>query len=153
MTKIPKFCLTSSAGGHLHELLLAIRNIDATNSYWVMYNSPHVRKFCSDKKHYFVMNTSPTNKLTWLVNAAKSLLILLRERPDVIISTGAGVSFPTMWLGKKIFGVKVIYIASAADVTQPARTPYRAYGIADIFLVQWPEMLHLFPKAKLIGVL
>lgn len=148
-----KICLTSSAGGHLHELLLAIRGVDTSNSYWVMYDSPHVRKFCAGKKHYFVMNTSPTNKLTWVANAIKAFFILLRERPDVIISTGAGVSFPTMWLGKKFFGTKVIYIASAADVDHPARTPYWAYGIADLFLVQWPEMLKLFPKAKYIGVL
>jgi len=149
----PKICLTSSAGGHLHELLLAIRDVDVENSYWVMYDSPHVRKFCQDKKHYFVRNTSPTNKITWVANALKSLFVLMKERPDVIISTGAGVSFPTMWLGKKFFGAKVIYIASAADVTKPARTPYRAYDIADLFLVQWPEMLQIFPKAKLIGVL
>lgn len=149
----PKICLTSSAGGHLHELLLAIKNVDISNSYWVMYDSPHVRKFCADKKHYFVMNTSPTNKLTWIANALKSLAILIKERPKVIISTGAGVSFPTMWLGKKFFGCKVIYIASAADVDQPARTPYKAYSIADLFLVQWPEMLNIFPNAKLIGVL
>ncbi len=151
--KPPKICLTSSAGGHLHELLLAIKGVDISNSYWVMYDSPHVRKFCADKRHYFVKNTSPTNKLTWIINALKSLLILIWERPDVIISTGAGVSFPTMWLGKKFFGTKVIYIASAADVDHPARTPYRAYGIADLFLVQWPEMLTIFPKAKYIGVL
>lgn len=151
--KKPKICLTSSAGGHLHELLLAIKDVDTENSYWVMYDSPHVRKFCEDKRHYFVMNTSPTNKLTWVVNAVKSLMVLMWERPDVIISTGAGVSFPTMWLGKKLFGCKVIYIASAADVDQPARTPYRAYGIADLFLVQWPEMMDIFPNAKLIGVL
>ena len=40
--KKPKICLTSSAGGHLHELLLAIKNVDTKNSYWVMYDSPHV---------------------------------------------------------------------------------------------------------------
>lgn len=151
--KQPKICYTCSAGGHLHELLLAVKGIDSSNSYWVMYDSPHVRKFCSDKRHYFVMNTSPTNKLTWIVNAVKSLLILARERPDVIISTGAGVSFPTIWLGKKLFGCKVIFIASAADVTQPARTPYRAYPLSDLFLVQWPEMMSIFPKAKYIGTL
>lgn len=151
--KQPKICYTCSAGGHLHELLLAIKDIDNSNSYWVMYDSPHVRKFCSDKRHYFVMNTSPTNKLTWIVNAVKSLFILAWERPDVIISTGAGISFPTIWLGKKLFGCKVIFIASAADVTQPARTPYRAYPLSDLFLVQWPEMQKIFPKAKYIGTL
>lgn len=151
--KQPKICYTCSAGGHLHELLLAIKDIDSSNSYWVMYDSPHVRNFCNNKRHYFVMNTSPTNKLTWVVNAAKSLFVLAWERPDVIISTGAGVSFPTIWLGKKIFGCKVIFIASAADVTQPARTPYRAYPLSDLFLVQWPEMMKVFPKAKYIGTL
>lgn len=151
--KHPKICFTCSAGGHLHELMLATEGIDKNNSYWIMYDSPHVRTFCRDKRHHFVMNTLPDNKMTWIVNALQSLWWLIVERPDVIISTGAGVSFPTMWLGKKLFRTKVIYIASAADVTQPARTPYRAYPIADLFLVQWKEMLDIFPNAKYIGIL
>ena len=47
----------------------------------------------------------------------------------------------------------MIFIASAADVTQPARTPYRAYPLSDLFLVQWPEMMEIFPKSKYIGTL
>ena len=149
MKKKAKICFACSAGGHLHELQLAIRGIDCSNSYWIM----HVKDFLKDKKHHYVMNTSPTNKLTWIVNALQSLVFLMWERPDVIISTGAGVAFPTIWLGKKFFRCKVIFIASAADVTKPARTPYRAYPISDLFLVQWPEMTKIFPNAKYIGTL
>ena len=153
MKKQPKICFACSAGGHLHELQLATKDIDCSNSYWIMYRSPHVKKFLKGKRHHYVLNTSPTNKITWIVNALQSLVFLLWERPDVIISTGAGVAFPTIWLGKKFFGCKVIFIASAADVTQPARTPYRAYPLSDLFLVQWPEMVNIFPKAKYIGTL
>lgn len=117
MKKQPKICFACSAGGHLHELQLATKNIDCSNSYWIMYRSPHVKKFLKGKRHHYVLNTSPTNKITWIVNALQSLVFLLWERPDVIISTGAGVAFPTIWLGKKFFGCKVIFIASAADVT------------------------------------
>jgi len=153
MRKNPRVCLTCSAGGHLHELLLAIEGLEFTDCYWVMYKSSHVKTFLADKRHYFVKNTDPYKKRTWVVNAVKSLLILIKERPDVIISTGAGISFPTMWLGKKFFGCKIIFISSAADVDHPARTPYHAYPISDLFLVQWEEMLKIFPKGKYIGVL
>lgn len=79
-------------------------------------------------------------------------ILLLRERPDVIISTGSGMAFPTIFL-EIIIKSKVIYVCSAADVYTSSRTPKRAYKYSDLFCVQWKEMLKVFPKAKYIGVL
>jgi UDP-N-acetylglucosamine:LPS N-acetylglucosamine transferase len=148
-----KVCLTSSAGGHMNELNLAIEGFSFREQYWLTYKSPHLELFLADKKHHFVMNTSSTNIITWIINTLQSFRILYLEKPDLIISTGAGVSFPTIFLGKLFFKCKVIFIVSAADVTMASRTPLKAYRYSDLFLVQWPELQKLFPNSKHIGVL
>src|SRR5690606_7452578 len=128
-----KICLTCSAGGHFHQLLLAIKDIDA-DFYWVLYKTKHTEKIMKTKKHYFIRNLIFEKKVTYLINFIQSFIILLIERPNIIISTGAGVSVPTIFLGKKIFNIKIIYICSAANVSEPSRTPLWAYKYSDLFL-------------------
>ncbi len=150
----PKICLTCSAGGHFEQLRLAMKSIPSSeyDIYWVTYPNKHLSKFLESVKYYTIHNAT-LKKWTWFVNSVESLWILLKERPDVIISSGAGVSFPTIYFGKKLFHCKVIFLCSAANVTKPSRVPYRAYPLSDLFLVQWPELQKIFPNSKYIGVL
>lgn len=155
MKNKPKICLTCSAGGHFQQMRLATDSLprDKYDFYWLMMESKHLQNFFKDKRLITVTNTEVDHKWTFVVNALQSLWYLLKERPDVIISTGAGVSFPTIFFGKLLFRCKIIYICSAANVTKPSRTPFKAYPLSDLFLVQWPETLEFFPKAKYIGTL
>lgn len=151
--KIIKTCLICSVGGHLHQLQIATKDLDMLDSYWVMYPTKHTRTFLKEKKHYFVTNLIFQKKITYLANFIQSFWHLLKERPQVVISTGAGVAVPTIFLAKKIFKSKIIYISSAANVSDPSRTPIWAYKYSDLFLVQWDSLEHFFPNSKNIGVL
>lgn len=152
--KRTKLCFTCSAGGHFQQLLLATKELsdEEYDIYWLMYRSKHLDIFFQKKRLHTVVNTTG-NKFTWIVNAVQSLFYLIIERPDVIISTGAGASFPTIFLGKVFFKCKVIYICSAANVIESSRTPYKAYKYSDLFLVQWSDMQEIFPNSINIGVL
>lgn len=154
-TKKPKICMACCPGGHFTELRLATKEIDESkfDIYWLMFKSEHLKSFLSTQKYHFVINVVPNKKWTWIVNAFQSLYFLFRERPDVIISTGSGMAFPTIFFGKLLLKSKVIYVCSAADVYTSSRTPQSAYKYSDLFCVQWEEMLKVFPKAKYIGVL
>jgi UDP-N-acetylglucosamine:LPS N-acetylglucosamine transferase len=77
-------------------------------------------------------------------------LILLKEKPDVIITTGAHTCVPMCYLGK-IFKKKIIYIESFAKVKTPNLSGKLVYPIADLFIVQWPELLKYYPKGKYLG--
>lgn len=153
MKKI-KICLTCNGGGHFQQMLLATKELSKYNYdlYWITEKAEHLKKTLKGQKHYSFVNPS-MNKFYWIINSLQAIFYLIKERPDVIISTGAGVSFPTIFFGKKLLKSKIIYICSAANVTKPSRVPYKAYPISDLFLVQWPEMLEIFPNAKYIGVL
>ena len=152
--KRPKICLACSAGGHLRELQLAVGNIpEDYHCYWLTLKTTSTRAFMKDKEHVFLTNFQPAKKWTLIVNCIQAVWWVIVKRPDVIITTGAGVAVPTVFFAKKLLKTKVIFINSAADVTSPSRTPVWIERYADLFLVQWEDMLKVFPKAICCGVL
>ena len=82
----------------------------------------------------------------------KSLYIFIKEKPDVIISTGVLASIPMLIIGH-IAKRKVIYIESFAKISSPTMTGKLVYKykLADRFYVQWESMLKFYPKAIFKG--
>lgn len=149
-----RICLASSAGGHLRELQLAIGDIPSVYScYWLTLPTPSTRAFLADKEHVFLHNFQPVKKWTLFANAIPALWWVFVKRPSCIITTGAGVCIPTIGFARKLLGTRVIFINSAADVTHASKTPIWIEKYADLFMVQWKEMLEIFPRAIWCGVL
>lgn len=90
------------------------------------------------------------NPLSWIVGAVLSVYIAIRERPDVVISTGAGVVV-FFCVFAKLLGAKLIFIESVARVERPTLSARMLYPFADLFFVQWAGLLKSFPKAKYVG--
>lgn len=154
MNRRPKICLACSAGGHLRELQLAVGGIpEQYHCYWLTLRTKATKAFMTDKEHVFLTNFQPAKKWTLIVNCIQAIWWVIVKRPDVIITTGAGVTVPTVFFAKKLLKTKVIFINSAADVTVPSRTPVWIEKYADLFLVQWEDMLKVFPQAICCGVL
>ena len=149
-----KICLACSAGGHLRELQLAIGNIEKDYPcYWLTLKTTSSKAFMKGREHVFLVNFQPGRKWTLFVNAIQALFWVLVKRPKVIITTGAGVTVPTVFFAKKLLKTKIIFINSAADVTTPSKTPVWIEKYADLFLVQWEELKERFPHAVHCGVL
>ena len=146
--------MACSAGGHLRELQLAVGTIpDDYHCYWLTQETTSTKEYLKDKEHVFLTNFQPTKKWTLIVNCIQAIWWVLLKRPDVVITTGAGVTVPTVFFAKKLLKSKIIFINSAADVTHPSRTPVWIERYADLFLVQWEDMLKVFPNATCCGVL
>lgn len=147
-----KICCISSHGGHLHELEEAVKDVDQSKMYWVTYKTKHTRMVMETKhrKHYFIIDPV-TSKPLFLVNAFQALWHLMIERPNVVISTGAGMAFPTLFFAKKLLKAKIIYIESAAAVEKATKTAKIMYPISDLFLIQWEGLKKEFPNAIYTG--
>lgn len=92
-----------------------------------------------------------TNPLLMALAFLWALWIQLKERPSVIISTGAEIAIPFCWVGK-LLGAQVVYIESWSRVCTRSGTGPLVYPVADLFLVQWPDVLHFYgPKARYEG--
>ena len=85
-----------------------------------------------------------------LFNTFQSLLIFIKEKPDIVICTGALSTIPFCIIAK-VFNSKLLYIESYAKVQTGSLTGRLMYLIADKFYVQWREMLNVFPKAIFKG--
>ncbi len=76
--------------------------------------------------------------------------ILRKERPDLIISSGAASAVPFFYLGK-LMGVKTIYIEVLDRIDHSTLSGRLVYLVADRFIVQWEEMKKIYPKAINLG--
>ena len=83
-------------------------------------------------------------------NTVLAWKVLKREKPDLIISSGAAVAVPFFYLGK-LFGAKLIYIEVFDRIDKPTMTGKLVYPIVDKFVVQWDEMKKVYPKAINLG--
>lgn len=149
---IKKVCFVASSGGHLEEIS-RLRTIEKKyDSFLITEKSDFiVENFCKKKYYIPQMNRREITflfKFIWLFFKANSLLN--KEKPDAIITTGALASYPFCILAK-YKEIKVVYIESFARVTHPSLTGRLLYNFADLFVVQWEDMLEKYPKSVLGG--
>lgn len=102
-------------------------------------------------KTYFIAHSERDWK--FFVNLWEAFRILLRERPDTILSTGAGPVVPFALVGRFLFGVKVVYVETITRVNSPSMTGKIMYRLAHDFFYQWKSLSPFFPKGKYGGPL
>ena len=141
----------SSTGGHLDELLQLDDIIQKNNSYLITEKTKSNLNLKNKYKHvnYLVFGTKDhpfTYIFKFLYNIIKSLILYLRIRPKIIITTGTHTAVPMCYIGK-LFGSKVVFIETFANSTTKTLSGKLVYPISDLFIVQWENMLKLYPKA------
>ena len=147
-----KVLFIASAGGHLNELLQLEPMFKNYDSYLITEN---IKSNLSLKKKYqdhlsFLVFGSKEHIFTYLFkfmyNCLKSLYLFFKIRPKVIITTGTHTAVPMCYIGK-LFRRKIIFIETFANQSTKTLSGRLVYPIADLFIVQWEEMLKLYPKA------
>ena len=139
-----KTCLIYSPGGHYTELRKSLNGIYFKNNYHVTFY-PQI----PDKSRRYYITHPRRNFFRTILNFFQSLKILLKEKPKLIISTGADVTLGTIILGKLFFRTHVIFIEISANVLKPSLTGRISYFFSDLFIIQFKELLKFYPKAKL----
>ena len=90
--------------------------------------------------------------LSLLVNLLEFFRIFLRERPDILFSTGSEIAIGPFILGKILFRTKNIFLETVTRIGACTVTAYWVYRWCDLFLVQWPHQTAMFgPKARYEG--
>lgn len=146
-----KLCLVCSHGGHLNEMLHLSDAFKCHDHFFVIHGSEHINNL---ENGYLIKfdGWTLTGKILLTKVFIRAIYVLLKERPDIIISTGAGeIAAPFCYVGKML-GMKIIFIETLARVTTPSGGGRLIYPIADLFLVQWQSMLKIYgKKAKYWG--
>lgn len=147
-----KICFIASTGGHFEQLMMLKPLMDKYDSFIVTEKTGY-SVIKDDRKIYYLNQVNRHEKtfiFKMIANGVQSIGIFIREKPDVVISTGALATIP-MCVLVKIFRKKVIFIESFAKVTSPTLTGKLVYKFADQFYVQWEQMLEHYQKAIFKG--
>ncbi len=89
---------------------------------------------------------------TLLLSCFTYVKIFLKEKPDVIFSTGSEIALPAFYIGKYLFSAKLIFLESLTRVVEPSLTAKLVYNSSDLFLVQSESLLKKFgSKATYAG--
>lgn len=150
--KPKKLCFAASSGGHLEQLMM-LEPLMERYSGFVVTERTRYRAPTGDRRTCYLRQV---NRREWqfpllmLWNSVLSLRILLRERPDAVVTTGALAVIPLCLLAK-LFGKRLVYIESFARISSPNLTGKLLYRYADRFYVQWESMLEVYPKAICLG--
>ncbi len=128
----------ASGGGHWLQMM---RLKAAFAGHRVAYVSVN-RETAADvapAPYFIVRDANRWNKLGLLKQVAKMAWIVLRVRPDVVISTGAAPGYFALRLGKLV-GARTIWLDSIANAEQLSLSGQLAKRYADLWLTQWPEV-------------
>lgn len=146
--KKKKVCLISSSGGHLEQIKQLKEVYNKYDCFYVVSRTKATEVM--KQKHYIVSDLVRKNKLVMVLRMIRMMFeqfkIFVKEKPDVVLTTGAAVAIPMCLIGK-IYHKKVIYIESFARMTTPNKTGLLLYKFADLFIIQWEELKKYYPNA------
>jgi len=137
-----KIALVCNLGGHLTQMFFLLEAFENHEIFFVTNDDPRIKQVKYKKFLLDYINLNP-----WKMTKAfiRTFEILIKEKPDIIISTGAEIAIPFFILAR-ILGIKTIYIESWSRVKNMSRTGRILYYIADVFLVQWIDLLKKYGK-------
>lgn len=140
----------ASAGGHLSQLL---KLADSWARYDIVYVT--TTEVVQDKlsrfgRIYVVGECNRQHPFRFIRVFCRCVKVIARKHPDVVISTGAAVGCIMCCLGK-IVGAKVVWIDSITNVDKLSLSGRIVRYIADLFIVQWPELAERYKNVEFVG--
>jgi beta-1,4-N-acetylglucosaminyltransferase len=145
-----KIMLVCSSGGHLY----AMSQLEAFwinyQRVWVTFPYSSARASLQDERVVWAWGPTNRNLPNFLKNFILAMKVLPQEKPDLIISTGAGVAVPFLIIGK-ILGARTIFVESITRVEQLSLSARMVLPFLDTLYVHWPKLRSLYPNAQLIN--
>jgi len=146
----PKVCLAASAGGHLSQLRKVASAWSGLPTFWVTTGRMVSGSLPENSRVYAVGECNRDHPFRLIAVLFRCILITLRERPDLVISTGAA-SGCLMCLLSKLLGAKIVWLDSISNVDRLSLSGCLVRPFADLLLVQWPELVEQYPNAEYVG--
>ncbi len=148
--KPPKICLAASTGGHLTQLLRIEEAWRQMPHFFVTPGKPLPPRMTGGAGAYAVCTANRQHPFRVLKMFFQCVAILFRERPDVVVSTGAAVGCILCFLVKLTRG-KVVWMDFISQADRLTLSGRLVRPFADLFLVQWPALESRYRNVKYVG--
>jgi UDP-N-acetylglucosamine:LPS N-acetylglucosamine transferase len=145
-----KICLVCSGGGHLFSMWYLKEFWNSYDHFWVTFRSQDTISVLKEEKMYFSYFPTNRNIKNLIRNIFLAVKILKKEKPDVILCTGAGVCVPFIFIGK-LLKIRTIFIELLTRCEDLSLSAKLIYPVVDHLIVQWPSLTIKYKKAKFVG--
>lgn len=163
-----KIGIICSPGGHLTQGLSVLKAFEGHDCFLITQSFPTVKAFKSpqfEKTYHLRILCNyglgvkiSSSRYIWfgvyftlLENMFELIKIFIKEKPNVLFSTGAEIAIPAFYIGKMLFGTKLIFLESITRIKDVSFSGKMVMPIADHFLVQWNDLAKKYKKAKFLG--
>ena len=134
----PRVLAVASSGGHWVQLCRLRPAFEGCDVAYLTTDAGH-REKVAPARFYTTRDANRWNKAALALSALRVLWVVLRERPDVVISTGAAPGYFAHRFGK-LLGARTIWVDSIANVEELSMSGRMAAERADLCLTQWEHL-------------
>lgn len=152
MTADRRVLLVGSSGGHLAQLWSLRPWWQHWQRTWVTFDTRDAVSLLEAEDAVWAHYPTTRHLPNLLRNTALAWLTLRRTRPDVVVSTGAGVALPFFVLARAM-RIPTAYIEVYDRIDSATLTAKLCRPFTSLMCVQWEEQLQQYPTAQVLGPL
>jgi UDP-N-acetylglucosamine:LPS N-acetylglucosamine transferase len=145
-----RIALVASSGGHLSQLLKLSDAWQGRDVFYVVTTDVVKKKLGEDKRVYVAGECNREHPLRVVRSLWRCFEAIRRERPAVVLSTGAAIGCLCCFIGR-LFGAKVVWVDSITNVEHMSLSGRMVRHIANLCIVQWPDLAQAYPGAEYMG--
>jgi hypothetical protein len=150
-----RICAGASAGGHMNQLLKLLEMSQTwpqPPAFYVTTLDELSGKFRQKGPVYVIGECNRQHPLKMLGVLIRSLKIVIKEQPNVVITTGS-LPLAILCLSAKLLGAKIVWIDSIANIERFSLSGRMIRPFADLFLTQWPELAQNHKNIEYAGAI
>jgi UDP-N-acetylglucosamine:LPS N-acetylglucosamine transferase len=150
-----RICAGASAGGHVNQLLKLLEMSQSwpqPPSFYVTTLEELAGKLRQKGPVYVIGECNRQCPLKALRVVVRSIKIVIKERPGVVITTGS-LPLAILCLVAKLFGAKIVWIDSIANVERFSMSGRLIRPFANLFLTQWPNLIKNHRNVEYAGAI
>lgn len=142
--------LVASTGGHLAQLLQLRTWWSQHERTWVTFDKPDASSTLDGETVVHAFHPTTRHLPNLARNTALARRVLNQLRPDVVVSTGAGLALPFFVLARS-HRIPTVYLEVYDRIDSTTMTGRLCRPWTTSFCVQWPEQQPLYPGSELVG--
>ncbi len=144
-----KLLLVCSSGGHFKALQQLREFWQGHPHLWVTFRTATTETALAEERVLWAHSPTNRNLPNLVRNLGLAWRVIRTERPQLILSTGAGVAVPFLLLGK-LFGCRTVFIESVTRIHTLSLSARLAGPFLDVLYVHWPQLQRRYPRAELV---
>jgi UDP-N-acetylglucosamine:LPS N-acetylglucosamine transferase len=119
---------------------------------WVTFPMADSRSLLRGERVAWAHHPTTRSIKNLLRNAALAWRLVRRARPNLVVSTGAGVALP-FFLVARLLRIPTVYVEALERVDSASLTGRLCYPFSDLFVLQWEEQRRFYPRGQVVGAL